>query len=150
MNNTVLKNELIKQKAKKNRELPMLNTIKPVINEEIIKVISEPTNLAFVLSDVLYLQLFDLCTIMQTSGHDLRGQLKKDFNDFFNTIQKAKKQACLLGRTLGVLIYEEQEKFTNESEYLIEVIRLLHNRLQGSADADIRIKSIISNFPEAK
>lgn len=104
--------------------------------------------MAYLLSDVIYQIMFDLCEQLQSGGTDLRHESKYRFNDLFKAAQNFRDKALRISRDVTVLKKDQAfDDFFEDSEWLRETIELLFNRVLATEDAKVRIKALLFNLP---
>ncbi len=105
-------------KAKKNRELPILEPEyaddEKRINKEVYKI--------FILSDVFYQLIFDSCAEMQKYGSDLNINTKYRLNKLIRDMNSTRISAERFGRDLGAMNDKEIDMFFNISHSIYEKV----------------------------
>lgn len=138
------------QKAKSEKTLPEKMMVrKPVY--PITKKQQKDTALAYLLTDVVYQIMFDLCEEFLKSGADLRHDSKRRFNEFFKAAQLLRdKAASRLSRDISDLDNSEQafEDYFEDSSWLRETIDILFKKASVSEENRVRIRSLIFNLPD--
>lgn len=105
------------------------------------------TALAYLLADVSYTIMFDLCTELLKHGKDLRHETKRRLNEFY----RAAKQFGDAARRMSSDVADIGEKATmdyiDDADVLRELIELLYDRLHATDDASVRIRALLFNLP---
>ena len=124
--------------------LPTLHSEQPITKKQ-----QEETALAYLLSDVIYQIMFDLCEQLQSGGADLRHESKYRFNELFKAAQNFRDRASRVSRDVAVMKSDRAfDDFFEDSEWLRETIELLFNRALATADAKVRIHALLFNLPQ--
>lgn len=136
------------QKAKSEKILPE----KMIVRKSTYPITKQQKNiaLAYLLTDVVYQIMFDLCEEFLKSGADLRHDSKRRFNEFFKSAQLLRDKASRLSRDISDLDNSEQafEDYFEDSSWLRETIEMLFKKASVSEDNRIRIRSLIFNLPD--
>ena len=137
-----------KERAKSEKRLPenlpTLHSEPPITEKQ-----KEMTALAYLLADVIYQIMFDLCEQLQSGGTDLRHESKYRFNELFKAAQNFRDRASRVSRDVAVMKSDRAfDDFFEDSEWLRETIELLFNRVLATEDAKVRIKALLFNLPE--
>lgn len=124
--------------------LPTLHSEQPITKKQ-----QEMTALAYLLSDVIYQIMFDLCEQMQSGGTDLRHESKYRFNEMFKAAQNFRDRASRVSRDVAVMKSDRAfDDFFEDSEWLRGTIELLFNRALATEDAKVRIQALLFNLPQ--
>lgn len=138
-----------KQKARKEGRLP--ENLTPFHRgAELPGKCGEQTAIIYLLTDVLYQALFDLCGQMQEYGVDLRHETKRRFNDLFKAARLFQSASNRANFEVFKLSEQAIDSYFEDVQWLREIIELLYNRSRGSEDAHTRIRALLFNLPEYK
>lgn len=137
-----------KEKAKRDRTLPegLHDKGNPrVLSEQQTK----DTALAYLLSDVIYQIMYNLCEQMQGAGMDLRHESKRRFNELFKSADSFKNKAMMVSRDVSLLGNDKAfDDYFHDSEWLRDVIQILYNRAHVSEDSMVKIRAMLFNMPQ--
>lgn len=124
--------------------LPVRHSEPPITEKQ-----KETTALAYLLADVIYQIMFDLCEQMQSGGSDLRHESKYRFNELFKAAQNFRDRASRVSQDVAVMKSDRAfDDFFEDSEWLRETIELLFNRALATEDAKVRIQALLFNLPQ--
>lgn len=137
-----------KERSQRERRLPdnlpVRHSEQPITSKQ-----QEMTALAYLLSDVIYQIMFDLCEQLQSGGTDLRHESKYRFNELFKAAQNFRDKALRISRDVAVMKSDRAfDDFFEDSEWLRGTIELLFNRALATADAKVRIHALLFNLPQ--
>ncbi len=136
------------QRAKKERKLPegiQDKGLDRILSEQQIK----ETSLAYLLTDVIYQIMFQLCEQMQRGGMDLRHETKRRFNDLFKAAESFRDKAMRIAKDIELLDNDKVfDDYFQDADWMAEVIRILYQRACVSDDAKLRIRSLLFNLPQ--
>ena len=137
------------QKAKSEKILPEKMMVRkstyPITKQQ-----QKDTALAYLLTDVVYQIMFDLCEEFLKSGADLRHDSKRRFNEFFKAAQLLRDKASRLSQDISDLDNSEKafEDYFEDSSWLRETIGILFKKASVSEENRVRIRSLIFNLPD--
>lgn len=138
-----------KERSQRERRLPdnlpVRHREQPITSKQ-----QEMTALAYLLSDVIYQIMFDLCEQMQSGGTDLRHETKYRFNDMFKAAKLFRDKAKRISNDITLLKNCDSvfDDFFEDSEWICDVIKILYNRVQVSDEARVKIRAMLFNMPE--
>lgn len=135
-----------KSKARKIGRLP--DNLTPYLRDsQVPETANAQTAIAYLLTDVLYQILFELCEQMQKHGLDLKFEAKRRFNDLFRTAKAFRAAASKANEAVFTLREQDIDNYFNDVIWLREIIELLYDRSMGTTDAHDRIKALLFNLP---
>lgn len=127
--------------ARSERRLPT-NLSDLGIPSLITKEQEESTALAYLLTDVVYQIMFDMCEVMQRQGSDLRHETKRRFNEFFRSASDFMNKSVRVSRDISLLSNTDVaiDSFTSDSDWLKDVVCCIFHKYVASPDASFKDK----------
>lgn len=105
------------------------------------------TALAYLLADVSYTVMFDLCAELLKHGKDLRHETKRRLNEFYRTAKQFGDAARRVSQDVAGIGENAMLDYVDDSDVLRELIELLYDRLHATDDAPVRIRALLFNLP---
>lgn len=108
------------------------------------------TAIVYLLTDVLYQILFELCEQMQERGLDFKHDAKRRFNELFRAAKAFRAAANRANLEVFKLSEQTVESYFEDTQWFREVIELIYDRSMGTRDAHDRIRALIFNLPKGE
>lgn len=117
-----LADQMEKDKSLKERRLPEGLKSKP--NSIISPECNKDVALAYLLSDVIYTLMWDVCRQLQESGSDLRFETKRKFNELFRAAKLFKDKASAMSKDFELLGNSgSYDELFEDSERMLKYIK---------------------------
>lgn len=117
-----LADQMEKDKSLKERRLPEGLKAKP--NFKMSPECNKDVALAYLLSDVIYTLMWDVCKQLQESGSDLRFETKRKFNDLFKSAKAFRDTASRLSKDFELLKDPSSyDELFEDSERMLKYIK---------------------------
>lgn len=142
-----LKDAVELNRAKKEHRLPenlTTQTDSIVLTKEHVY----STTLAYLLADVNYSIMYDLCAKLIRHGKDLRHDTKRRLNEYYKVAERFRNASQRVSKDVFDMGDNATLDYIDDADDLRELIMLLYDRLHGTADAKDRIRALLFNMPK--
>ncbi len=117
-----LADQMEKDRSLKEKRLPEGLKSKP--NFRLSPECSKDVALAYLLSDVIYTLMWDVCRQLQESGSDLRFETKRKFNELFRAAKLFKDKASAMSKDFELLNNSgSYDELFEDSERMLKYIK---------------------------
>lgn len=106
------------------------------------------TTLAYLLADVNYSIMYDLCAKLIRHGKDLRHDTKRRLNEYYKVAERFRNASQRVSKDVFDMGDNATLDYIDDADDLRELIMLLYDRLHGTADAKDRIRALLFNMPK--
>lgn len=122
---------------------PNIPTFVPLQGEKY----ADMTALAYMTADACYQMLHECTNMLLRSRQDFRGETKRRFNQFFASMENARKCALRVGDDVSVMGDNQMDYFFEDSDFLKETLETIYTKTKyGNKENEQKIKDFLKSL----